>query len=86
MDVRVGDIVKVVDCADSHWNLCKMSHWMGKIVQIRELDYTHSLPVKLKDDQEENEGDGWYWLPSDFIPASNIEISDYLKQKIGVFE
>lgn len=83
MKVNPGDIVKVVDCADSHWNICGMSHWMGKIVQIREIDYTYSLPIRLEDDQKENEGDGWYWLSSDFVPASNIEINQYLQQKRG---
>lgn len=80
MRIEKGNIVKVKDKRGMHWNQSgKMDHWMGKIVKIRKV----LLPtIKIEDDTEEysnSDGPGWTWRKTDFVQASNVEISEYLK-------
>lgn len=80
MNIVVGSIVKVKDKRDMHWNQSgKMDHWRGKVVKVRKIS---SGVIKIEDDRNEfhnSDGAGWTWKKTDFVPASNLEISEYLK-------
>lgn len=55
--------VKVFDETPSHWRV-DMKKWMGKIVTFKK--YSYSDNIKIYQDSNEFNGEGWYWYESDF--------------------
>ena len=68
MKFKVGDkvIVKSFSKRPVHWNPDgKMDEWIGKIVTIRS---GYEVSYSIEEDKTENEGIGWRWKESDFLP------------------
>lgn len=75
MNVKPGDIVKIVDHRGQHWNdRGEMDCWMKKVVTI---DKTESAWIGIKDD-----GGYWDWKECDFVPATEEEILEYSKHPV----
>jgi hypothetical protein len=73
---KKGDIVKVKNRRGVGWNSDGlMDGYCGKIVTLKEVSNSY-LGVSIEDDRGH-----WCWSLEDFEPASNVEISRYIKEK-----
>lgn len=87
-NLKVGDIVKIVNKRGNHWNPNgHMDKWKNKIVTIKSIDYSsRRKKIKIHDDYDDPDRwgrGGWEWHEEDFIPATNVEISEYVKENRG---
>lgn len=64
MKYKVGDKVRIVNKwgEGCHQNLDgEMDKWLGKVMTIREVDYTISC-YRMEEDKGEHDSGGWYWF------------------------
>lgn len=66
MRFKVGDKVLVAH-KGATWNMDgKMDKWLGRVMTIR---YRDEDGYRMEEDQNENDGDGWWWSDEDLEPA-----------------
>jgi len=76
-DLEPGMVVKIVDnwAPSEQWAepYGKMDKWLGTNMTIRYVDFDC---VKMEEDREEYNGDGWCWVPSmlDYVVEPIIDI------------
>lgn len=67
-DIRVGDVVKIVDrwcygCKQNPFGL--MDHWLGQFMTVAANNIHDGVGyVKMEEDNGEFSGDGWSWFPA----------------------
>lgn len=60
-DIIVGDRVKIVSEWDDYTEENsdgQMDHWLGQVMTVREI---RGNRLKMVEDKDELNGDGWYW-------------------------
>lgn len=44
------------------WNVDgQMDHWLGQVMTVRSIEQDRLM--RMEEDQNEHEGNGWYWRP-----------------------
>lgn len=71
MDLKKGMIVKIISEPADDWTQ-DMNEWCNKIVSIHHCRANGEYIIK--------EDRVHFWLASDFVPASNFEISKYVQE------
>jgi hypothetical protein len=61
--LKPGTKVRIVDKRTEYMDPSgEMDHWLGKIMTVREIVFENTgCSVKMVEDIDEFEGDGWYW-------------------------